>query len=49
MEKKKKEKKKKNKIKTYTVLGYYLGDGGAYTIVEDPKNKSKTKKIKGIV
>ena len=48
MEKKKKE-KKKNKIKTYTVIGYYLGDKGAYTIVEDPKDPRKTKKIKGIV
>jgi len=48
MEKKKKE-KKKNKIKTYNVLGYYLNDKGAYTIVEDPKNPKKTKKIKGIV
>ena len=45
----KKKSKKKPKIKTYVVVGYYLDVNGAYTIVEDPKNPSKTKKIKGIV
>jgi hypothetical protein len=45
----KKKSKKKPKIKTYIVLGYYLDGNGVYTIVQDPKNTNKTKKIKGIV
>ena len=40
---KKKIKKKKSKVKTYEIMGYYYDGETSYTIVMDPKNKSKTK------
>ena len=44
----KKTKNKKPKIKTWEIVGYYIDGKGAYTMLEDKKDRRKHKMIKGV-
>lgn len=44
----KKKRQKKLKNKNWDVVGYYIDDTGAYTLLEHKEDRSKQKTVKGI-